>query len=160
MQAQIPATCVAAVIVTDGRVLLGRRAPSRTYYPDCWDLFGGHVEENESLVGALRRELLEELGLEIKSWRPLAVVHDPIEPSVVLGLSTQQVLTKLIEGLPAWGRQSGARAVLPRFEVLLGSRFERHQSLHVLPVPSRAKLVESRGMYWHWTSRCCATNSY
>ncbi|MCH8870153.1 MAG: NUDIX hydrolase [Chloroflexi bacterium] len=81
MQAQIPATCVAAVIVTDGRVLLGRRAPSRTYYPDCWDLFGGHVEENESLVGALRRELREELGLEIKSWRPLAVVHDPIEPS-------------------------------------------------------------------------------
>ena len=46
-----------------GRALLVHRAPGRRWYPDCWDLPGGHVEDGETQAEALRRELGEELGV-------------------------------------------------------------------------------------------------
>lgn len=44
-------------------VLLVHRRPDLTYYPDCWDFPGGHIEPNESPTEALTRELSEELGI-------------------------------------------------------------------------------------------------
>ena len=73
--------CVAGALLTDGKVLLVRRSPAARYYPDVWDLFGGHVEAGESLDEALRREAREELGVEIASFHPLGTVHDPVEPA-------------------------------------------------------------------------------
>ena len=40
-------------------------------YPNCWGLFGGACEQGESAADALRRELLEELDLEVASYEPL-----------------------------------------------------------------------------------------
>ena len=54
---------VAAALVRDGRVLLCHRSPRRAWYPDVWDLPGGHVEPGESAYDALARELREELGV-------------------------------------------------------------------------------------------------
>ena len=76
-------TCVGAVIVANNRVLLGRRTVLRTTYPDCWDIFGGHVEGVETLEEALQRETMEELGVTITAWQPLGVVHDPAEPAEI-----------------------------------------------------------------------------
>ncbi|HEX6499945.1 MAG TPA: NUDIX domain-containing protein [Micromonosporaceae bacterium] len=56
---------VAGALVASGRVLLGHRCPSRRWYPDVWDLPGGHVEPGESESDALARELREELGVQI-----------------------------------------------------------------------------------------------
>jgi 8-oxo-dGTP diphosphatase len=56
---------VAALVVCDGRVLLCHRSPGRRWYPDVWDLPGGHVEAGESLARALVREVREELGVSI-----------------------------------------------------------------------------------------------
>lgn len=67
MVAQIPITV--AALVRDGLVLLVHRHPSRRWYPDCWDLVGGHVESGESPHQAVSRECLEELGIHI---------HDPV----------------------------------------------------------------------------------
>ena len=51
-------------IIFDGRsLLLGLRAPNRRSCPNTWDVIGGHVETGESLLGALHRELLEEVGI-------------------------------------------------------------------------------------------------
>lgn len=48
-----------------GRGLLVHRSPTRAWYPDCWDLPGGHIEAGEATDAALRRELLEELGVTV-----------------------------------------------------------------------------------------------
>ena len=58
---------VAGVIVMDSRILLCHRSPGRRWYPDVWDLPGGHVEVGESSADALKRELLEELGIAARS---------------------------------------------------------------------------------------------
>lgn len=52
---------VAGVMIQDGRILLCHRSPDRWWYPDVWDLPGGHVEPGETPAAALRRDL-EELG--------------------------------------------------------------------------------------------------
>ena len=77
------ATRVAGVMIRDGRVLLVHRSPSKRFYPDVWDLFGGHVEAGESPEEALRREAREELGIEVRVARWLGQIHDPVEPAAV-----------------------------------------------------------------------------
>lgn len=61
------------VIVREGRVLLGHRHPRRRWYPDCWDLIGGHVEPGEAARDALIRECAEELGIRVRALTPLAM---------------------------------------------------------------------------------------
>jgi 8-oxo-dGTP diphosphatase len=69
MAAQIP--IAVAALVRDGLVLLAHRHPSRQWYPDCWDLVGGHVEPGELPHQAIRRECLEELGVHVH--HPLSI---------------------------------------------------------------------------------------
>ncbi len=52
-------------LVRDGRVLLVHRRPDKHAYPDVWDLPGGLMEAGESELGALGRELHEELGVQV-----------------------------------------------------------------------------------------------
>jgi 8-oxo-dGTP diphosphatase len=59
------------MLVREGRVLLGRRAPDAAWLADAWDIFGGHVEPGETGEAALRRELREELGIEAGALQPL-----------------------------------------------------------------------------------------
>jgi 8-oxo-dGTP pyrophosphatase MutT (NUDIX family) len=49
----------------DGYLLQLRDAKPEIWYPSCWGLFGGGVEPGEHPAGALRRELREELELDI-----------------------------------------------------------------------------------------------
>ena len=60
---------VAALIIQSDRILLGRRADQRAFYPGVWDLFGGHVEPGEPPEHTLVRELQEELGITPTSWK-------------------------------------------------------------------------------------------
>jgi 8-oxo-dGTP pyrophosphatase MutT (NUDIX family) len=67
-----------AALVRDGLVLLAHRHPSRRWYPDCWDLVGGHVEPGELPHQAVSRECLEELGVYVRDPRPFPMsVIDP-----------------------------------------------------------------------------------
>jgi len=73
-----PIRIAVAALVRDGLVLLVHRHPSRRWYPDCWDLVGGHVEPDESPHQAVIRECLEELGVRVHE--PLLIpmtVSDP-----------------------------------------------------------------------------------
>ena len=71
------ARIVAALLRDGNRVLLCHRSPERRWYPDVWDLPGGHVEPGELPGSALARELREELGIDIAapSGPPLQEVH-------------------------------------------------------------------------------------
>lgn len=75
---------VAAVLVRDGRALLCHRHPLREWFPDVWDLPGGHVAPDESPADALARELREELGIEISRLpsEPFATFRDGSEMRV------------------------------------------------------------------------------
>ena len=58
----------AIVLDSSGAVLLGRKNQKLGgVYLDCWHSPGGGIEAGESHLEALRRELLEEIGLEIGS---------------------------------------------------------------------------------------------
>lgn len=66
--------CVGALVVRRGtipQILLGKRAASRAFYPDVWDVPGGHCEPGETAEQTLIRELQEELGLTPTMWRLL-----------------------------------------------------------------------------------------
>jgi ADP-ribose pyrophosphatase YjhB (NUDIX family) len=56
---------VLGALVREDRVLLVRRSPSKRAHPGRWDLPGGCVEEGESEIGALERELREELDVQV-----------------------------------------------------------------------------------------------
>lgn len=65
-----PLDVVAAVIQKpDGQFLLARR-PQGKVYAGYWEFPGGKVEPGESLDYALRRELHEELGIEVERSYP------------------------------------------------------------------------------------------
>lgn len=67
-----------AALVKDGRVLLAHRHPERQWYPNCWDLVGGHIEVGESPEDAIRRECREEIAVEIVTIRSLKIeLADP-----------------------------------------------------------------------------------
>ncbi len=67
--------CVGALLVRDGRVLLGRRSPDCRWLANAWDVFGGHIEPGETAEEALRRELLEELGIAPLQYRLLETIR-------------------------------------------------------------------------------------
>lgn len=71
-------TCVGGLLISRHRVLLVHRRADRSWYPDAWDIPGGHVELDETGAEALVRELCEELGIEIAnpSNLPYRVVAD------------------------------------------------------------------------------------
>lgn len=64
------------VLVRGGRGLLAHRHPDRLLYPDVWDVPGGHIEPGETPEQAARRELAEEIGVEVLHLEPVPVVVD------------------------------------------------------------------------------------
>ena len=69
-----PAPTASALVVRDGALLLTRRA--REPLAGCWDVPGGFIEPMELPEQAVRRELLEETGLEVDVGRLLGIHTD------------------------------------------------------------------------------------
>lgn len=60
---------VAVLIRSDGKALLARR-PASKVYSGYWEFPGGKVERGEPIRDALRREIHEELGIEVERAYP------------------------------------------------------------------------------------------
>lgn len=67
---------VAAGVITDaaGRVLIARRH-DHLHQGGLWEFPGGKLEENEKVEQALKRELHEEVGINVEELHPLIRIH-------------------------------------------------------------------------------------
>ena len=63
----IPSNAVACILTLDNNYVVQLRDDKpNIFFPGFWSLFGGQVEKNEKPEDALKRELFEELNLQIK----------------------------------------------------------------------------------------------
>ena len=86
---------VAAVIEREGRYLVALR-PSEKRHGGMWEFPGGKLDPGESLLEAARRELHEELGLEVQGiGATLRIVQDPGSEFAIHFVETQ------VSGTPA-----------------------------------------------------------
>lgn len=70
-------TCVVACITSGEHVLLTHRTIPP--FKDTWVLPGGKIDFGESIEEALKREVMEEIGIEVKVGRLLGVFEHPAE---------------------------------------------------------------------------------
>ncbi|MDQ2808518.1 MAG: NUDIX hydrolase [Chloroflexota bacterium] len=66
--------CVGALVLKragTAQILLGKRTAARAFYPNVWDVPGGHCEAGESPEQTLVRELAEEIGVTPTAWHKL-----------------------------------------------------------------------------------------
>jgi 8-oxo-dGTP diphosphatase len=63
-----------AILIQDGNILLGRRAPHETVCPQHWDILGGHFEAGEGPAEALLREIREEIGVVAREFVELHTI--------------------------------------------------------------------------------------
>ncbi len=68
----MPARSVAGIAIRDGLVLVGRRKPGGEL-GGRWEFPGGKMEAGETPVETLKREYLEELGVDVEVGERLGV---------------------------------------------------------------------------------------
>ena len=106
---------VAALIIESGKILLGHRSAGRAFYPDVWDLFGGHVEPDEGPEETLVRELQEELGITPTQWKFLETLTLPL-PEPPDQLVVHLYLVAAWRGVP-FNRQPEEHSVIHWFSL-------------------------------------------
>lgn len=74
MSIKIVLVAACALVDPDGRVLLAQR-PEGKSMAGLWEFPGGKVERGETLEACLRREIFEELGIEITVGQPITQVE-------------------------------------------------------------------------------------
>lgn len=136
-------TIAIAALIRGGRLLLAHRHPERRWYPDCWDLVGGHLEPGESPEQAARRECREEIDVDVSELLPLEVTFE--DPAV----KAHAFLVTSWRGEPRnaapdehdalrWftGQElPGLRLADPSYLVWLTGLLDEHAASH--PAPSR-----------------------
>ncbi len=62
-----------AIVEKDGKILVMKRSSKDPFNADYWDLPGGVMNFGEEVMGALKREVKEECGLDIEILSPIDV---------------------------------------------------------------------------------------
>ncbi|MFN8016113.1 MAG: NUDIX hydrolase [Acidimicrobiia bacterium] len=89
---------VSAVICAEDKVLVVRRAKEDTY-PGLWEFPGGGVDEiGESVVQALRREVLEETGISLPEFPTGEVMVHPTRTAlrIVLKFDLDKIMDVIL----------------------------------------------------------------
>jgi len=59
---------VSAVLISkDNKIFVAKYSQPGGVYPDCWHIPGGGIEDGEGQITALKREIMEEVGLDIQN---------------------------------------------------------------------------------------------
>ncbi|PKM45821.1 MAG: hypothetical protein CVV05_06085 [Gammaproteobacteria bacterium HGW-Gammaproteobacteria-1] len=136
----------AAIVGDDGRVLIARR-PQHLHQGGLWEFPGGKVEPGEDVQAALRRELMEELGITVGCSRPLIRIPYQYPDRHVL-LDVWRVT--YAEGQPHGREGQVIRWVtldeLPRYEFPPPNR----PIIAALQLPERYLITPEPGLPDHW----------
>ncbi len=92
----LPLLVTAAVITKQGRILLTRR-PDKGKHPGYWEFPGGKLDPGESPAQALKRELHEELGIDVAVENIFEVAYYQYEWGPVLILAYR---CRIVSGTP------------------------------------------------------------
>lgn len=124
---------VGALLVSkDEHVLLGYKDPTwGGRYSDCWVLPGGGVDEGESDIEALYREIKEEVGLDIAPYKSVLIddsltgenrtIHNVTGEPVTFKMQFLDYLTnipKAAKDIPVTAKDDLAKVAWIRFEDL------------------------------------------
>ena len=66
---------VEAAIIKDSKILVTRRAFEREHAGGEWEILSGRVNQNETLEDAVKREVKEEIALEVEVIQPINTWH-------------------------------------------------------------------------------------
>lgn len=88
---------IVAVFIQNGKLLMNQRDESRKLYAGYLMCPSGHIENNETFEEALRREMKEELGIEIHESKFLFTIDDT-DPFSGLGFRHNFMLAESYEG--------------------------------------------------------------
>ena len=61
-------TVLGVVVKPDGRYLISKRVMTKSWAPGWWEVSGGGVMAGEDSEDAVKREILEETGLDVNGW--------------------------------------------------------------------------------------------
>ena len=126
---------VGILMKPNGDVLLGQR-PAGKPYAGYWEFPGGKVEAGEAIVDALKREFVEELGVEIVDADPWCGVEHVYEHAHV---RLHFFISRAWRGEPqslegqafAWQGTVGVAPLLPAtIPLLLWLDLVRHEEIH------------------------------
>jgi 8-oxo-dGTP diphosphatase len=64
-------------------VLMPKRAATKKFYPNVYEIPGGHIDFGEDIVDGLKREIREELGVEVSVGDPFSAFtyHNEVKGS-------------------------------------------------------------------------------
>lgn len=80
---------VAGICIKDEKVLIVKRATTRTLYPGYWECGGGQVKVGENFSEAIKRQMKEELGVIVKPIYPIStyeIINSHLEQKKIPGI--------------------------------------------------------------------------
>jgi 8-oxo-dGTP diphosphatase len=83
MASRVVHVAVGVIVDESGNILIAKR-PDKTHQGGLWEFPGGKLEQDESLFDALRRELREELAIDITTTEPLIKIRHDYGDKIVL----------------------------------------------------------------------------
>ena len=107
----------ALIFSKDGKLLMGKKDPTKGgVYSDCWHIPGGGVDEGESFEQALKREVMEEVGIDISKYKVVPI------PFIGHGAAERKLET---------GEIVLAKMEFNRFEVCINDKNAEEIDLHL-----------------------------
>jgi 8-oxo-dGTP diphosphatase len=76
-----------AIIIKNGKILLLQRSITSEFEPGLWEFPGGKLIFGENLTDALKREIMEETGLQVNVGPPLITWNFLKKPFWVTGIT-------------------------------------------------------------------------
>ena len=63
------------IINSDNKILIQKRSPKKNFRPNVWAMTGGSVIKGETSLETLKRETMEELGIELDIDKAIKIKH-------------------------------------------------------------------------------------